>query len=109
VKTLPLIVTRPTRCDVVGLASTVYETEPFPLPAIVEMSSHEASVAAVHAHPVPAVTPMLPLAADAFPERAVVDRLYVQGGGGVLPGKTNWLETVLVVEPPGPTAATRAS
>jgi hypothetical protein len=50
----------------------------------------------------------------ALPDRDVVDKLYEQvegdgGGGGAVVPNTNWFEMALCDDPPGPTAATRAS
>ena len=79
--------------------------------------NHAESLEAFQAQPDPAFTPTVPVVEAEFPDRDCVDKLYEQfgggggggGGGGVVPGNTNWFEMVLCDDPPGPTAATRAS
>jgi hypothetical protein len=81
---------------------------PLGLPVIV---SQAPELVAVHAQPVAAVTPTVPVVEAELAERDCVDKLYEQfggGGGGVVPN-TNWFEMALCDDPPGPIAATRAS
>jgi hypothetical protein len=98
----------PVRADVAVLAATLYGTDPLPLPLVAPVSvTQPAFEAAVHAQPVAAVTPTLPVAA-ADPTDWPVELIVGAHGGGV-----GWNEkpfdTELAVEPPGPTAVTRAS
>jgi hypothetical protein len=93
-----------------------------PLPPV--MVIQDALRVAVHEHPLPVVTPSVPVVRLDPTARLVGDTLWLQdvgaGGGGVVgggggggegagAGNTNWLESVLGVEPPGPTADTLAS
>ena len=93
------------RADVVALAATLYGTVPLPEPLVVPVSVIQLAFdTADHVHPVPAVTPTLPVVAAALTERLVA--LSV---GAHAPWKENPFETALAVEPPGPIAAMRAS
>jgi len=76
--------------------------------------SQEESLDAAQAQPTAAVTLTVPVVDAALPDRDGVDKLYEQvggggGGGGAVVPNTNWFEIVLCDDPPGPTAATRAS
>ena len=88
-----------------GLAATLYGTEPLPVPFVAPVSVTQlAFEAADHVQPVPAVTPTLPVAVP-DPTDCPVE-LSV---GEQLPWNEKLFETELAVEPPGPTAVTRAS
>ena len=90
------------------LAATLYGTEPLPLPLVAPLSvTHPTFEPAVHAQPVPAVTPTLPLVA-ADPTDWPVE-LIVGAHGGAVAWNENPFDAELAVEPPGPTAVTRAS
>jgi hypothetical protein len=61
------------------LASTVYDTDPFPLPlAPAVIVTHAAALDAVQAHPAPAVTLTLPVVASAPVDTVVGDNEYEQ-------------------------------
>jgi hypothetical protein len=62
------------------LAATLYETCPLPLPLVPPvMVIQETVLDAVHAHPVAAVTPIVPLAADAPGVAPDGESTYVHG------------------------------
>ena len=80
-------------------------TVPLPVPeAPAVIVSHEALLVAVHAHPTAAVTPTEPLEAAAPTDADDAERAGAQGAD-----RANVFDTALVVDPPGPTAVTRAS
>lgn len=97
------------------LAATLKFTVPFPLPlARFVIVSQPVELVAVHVQPLPAVTLTLPVVVPAPTLREVAETEYAQvggggGGGGAVVPNTNWFEIVLCDDPPGPTAATRAS
>jgi len=86
----------------------LYGTDPLPVPLVAPVRvTQPAFEAAVHAQPVPAVTPTLPVVA-ADPTDWPVELIVGAQVGGV-----DWnekpLDGELAVEPPGPMAVTRAS
>ena len=101
----PATVNVPLRGEVDVLAATLYGTVPLPLPLVAPLSvTQPALETADHVHPVPAVTPTLPVAA---PEPT--DCPVALSEGEQAPWNENPFDSVLAVEPPGPTAETRAS
>ena len=105
VKTSPPTVIVPVRSEapVFAVALKAAVPSPEPLAPLVTVSQ-EALLTAVHAHPAAAVTAMLPV-----PAADVSDWLVglIEGSHGA--ENENWFETALAVEPPDPTADTRAS
>jgi hypothetical protein len=105
VKVLPAIVSVPLRDDVVVAAATAKLTVPSPDPEPPPVTeSHDALLAALHAHPEPAVTATLPLPPAAAKDCEVVP---IDGAHGPVNAKV--LDTPLVADPPGPTEDTRVS
>ena len=105
---MPATVSVAVRADVVVLAAMLYGTEPLPVPLVAPVSvTQPAFEAAVHAQPVPAVTPTLPVVAPAPTDWPV--ELIVGAHGGAVAWYEKPFDTELPVVPPGPTAVTRAS
>ena len=100
----PAIVSVPVRADVDPLAAMLNVVVPLPLPlAPAVMVIQDALLVAFQVHPLPAVTVVLPVPP---PDPTVWEV-------GEIDGAHAWyvkvFEVVLAVEPPGPTADTRAS
>jgi hypothetical protein len=105
VKVLPAIVNVPVRDDVVVAAATAKLTVPLPEPEAPPVTAnHDALLAALHAHPEPAVTATLPLPPAEAKDCEVGP---MDGAHGAVNAKV--LERPLVAVPPGPTADTRVS
>jgi hypothetical protein len=105
VKVCPAIVTVPLRWLLVPFGATLYGTVPLPVPEVAPVSViHDALLDADQVQPVPAVTETLPVVALCATDLLVgeIDDEHTELNEKVL-------EMVLLVEPPGPTAATRAS
>jgi len=81
VKVLPPMVNVPVREVVALLALTLYPTEPLPLPLAPDVTViHEALLVAVHAHPAPAVTFTVPVAATDVVKLDAVGRIVKEQG-----------------------------
>ena len=105
VNVMPATLSVPVRDAVDVFAVAEKFTVPLPLPDAPAVTvSHEAPLAAVHAHPVAAFTPTEPDDAAAASEADAADSV---GAHGALRAKV--FDTALVVEPPGPIAVTRDS
>ena len=105
VKVLPAIVSVPVRLVVALFAATLKVTVPPPDPdAPAVIASHEALLAAVHAHVVPTLTVVLPV-----PAAAVKDWLEEESDGAHGTENEKVLVRVPPLFPPGPTASTSAS
>jgi hypothetical protein len=86
-------------------AATLYGTVPFPLPLVAPVRVIQLAFETPdHAQPAPAVTPTLPVAP---PEPTDCPVELIEGAHAALNEKP--FDTVLLVVPPGPIAATRAS
>lgn len=78
----PPTVIVPVRELVSGFAATLYDTCPFPVPLVpAVMVIHDTLFDAVHAHPLPAVTVIVPFAAEAPIEVPVGEMVNVHGTG----------------------------
>ena len=105
VKVLPAIVSVPVRDVVAVVAATAKLTVPFPEPeAPAVIDSHDALLAALHAHPDPAVTATVPVPPGEAKDCEVVE---MAGAHGAV--YANVLDRSLAAVPPGPTADTRVS
>jgi hypothetical protein len=95
----------PVRADCVVLAAMLKVTVTDPLAAApLAMVSQEVLLEDVHVQPAGLVTLTLPLPALAAADRLADERAVVQVGE-----YWNWFDTRLMLVPPGPEAATRAS
>ncbi len=95
----------PVRADVAVFAAAEKLTVPFPLPdAPAVIASHDVPLVAVHAQPVAALTVTEPLEAAALIVADVADSV-----GAHVADRAKVFDTVLVADPPGPIAVTRAS
>jgi hypothetical protein len=95
----------PERSVVAVFAATLNVTVPLSVPeAPLVIVIHAALLTAVHVHPVAILTETLPLPAadEKFWPVGVIEGLHVSENANVF-------ETSLALDPPGPTAATRAS
>ena len=93
------------RAAVDVFAATAYPTLPFPTPDAPDVTDTQlAPLAAVHAQLEPMVSATDPLLAP-----APTDAELAASAGEQLPDLAKVFDTVLDVEPPGPTAVTRAS
>ena len=105
VNVCPAMVAVPIRCASVEFAAMLYPTLAPPLPDVGPVSViQDALLTADHAQPLASVSVTVPVVADCETDRLVGEIAGVQVGE-----KTNVLETVLAVVPPGPIADTRAS
>ena len=106
VNVCPAMVIVPVRELVFGLDEALNVTVPLPLPLAppVTVSQDVLLLTAVHAHPVAAVTPTLPVAVP-----APTDCPVELSDGTHPPWNVKLFDKVLAVEPPGPIAVTRAS
>jgi hypothetical protein len=105
VNTCPAIVSVPVREDVAVFAATLYPTVPLPLPLAPElMVSQVTLLVAVHAQPAATVTLTVPLDAE-----APTEPLDDESAGVHATENWNGFDRLLFDDPPGPTAATRAS
>ena len=101
----PAMVSVPVRTEVVELAATLYGTVPFPVPPVAPVNVIQpAFEVADQVQPVPAVTPTLPVA-----PAAPTDCPVALSDGAHAGWNENPFDRELAVEPPGPTAVTRAS
>jgi hypothetical protein len=105
VNVFPAIVSVPVRCVPFGFALALKLVVPLPDPLAPDvMVSQAALLVAVHPHPAPAETATLPV-----PPVAPTDWLVGEIPGLQVTAHENVFDKVLVVVPPGPIAATRAS
>jgi hypothetical protein len=105
VKAFPAIVSVPVRDVVAVAAATAKVTVPLPEPDAPPLTdSQDALLAALHAHPDPAVTATLPLPPA---EAKDCDVVPMDGAHGAV--NANVFDKPLVAVPPGPTADTRVS
>ena len=101
----PAIVNVPERLVVAVLAATLKPTLPLPVRAAPLVTViQEAWLTAVHAHPLPAVTVLLPVPPPAANDALLGEIDNVHG-----PENENGLERTDALVPPGPTACTAAS
>ena len=105
VNVAPAIVSVPVRLEATVLVATLKPTVPLPDPVAPLVTVIQvALLAALHAHPVPAVTVLLPVPPDAVNDWLAGEIAGLQGA----PNEKVFVRVPPLL-PPGPTASTRAS